>query len=140
MKAPSAKIVVYTAIFDGYDQLLTDHVVNDGVKYVCFTDADIKDAGRWELRRVERTQKSGRRENRRYKLLSHRWFPDADYTIYFDGCSKLLIDPVDLVNCCVIEKPTSGRTSSGNRNCTVQWASRIKIAGKPSCDVQGRQQ
>ena len=109
VKAPSAKVVVYTAIFDDYDRLLTDHVVNDGVKYVCFTDADIKDPGPWELRRVERTQKSGRRENRRYKLLSHRWFPDADYTIYFDGCSKLLIDPVDLVNYCESSDPHMAR-------------------------------
>ncbi len=87
------RVVVYTAIFDGYDDLIP-HEPTEGVRFVCFSDGPLF-ARPWEVRVVERAL-SPRRENRRYKILAHN-FIDADCSIYIDGNIKLLVDPRELV-------------------------------------------
>lgn len=102
----AARIVVYTAIFGGYDRPQIPAVVNDRVRYVLFSDRTYppEQLGPWEL---HRRQPGGdpRRENRRRKILAHRWFPEADGTLYLDGNLQLLCDPVELVQDCEQRDP-----------------------------------
>jgi len=74
--------VIYTAIFGGFDKL-SSSVVNKNVKYICFTDKEIK-CPPWEIV-VVKPEYGLRRENRKYKILSHKFFEDYDYSIYIDG-------------------------------------------------------
>ncbi len=85
------KIVIYTAIFNDYDFLSTPKVINRDVRYVCFSDKKIN-AYPWENIVVEREFEDLRLENRKYKILCHKFFPDYDYSIYLDASYAILRD------------------------------------------------
>ena len=91
-------IVVYTAIFGNYDSLAAVHDV-PGVRFVAFTDSEINAKG-WESIIPEKTEKTGRMENRKYKTRPNVLFPNAEFTIYMDGNLKLTKDPVSIVEEC----------------------------------------
>ena len=92
------KIIVYSAIFKRFDRLRSVSDRN-GAEYVHFTDKKQPTTG-WNCIIPPRTTKNHRRENRRYKCLSHKWFPTADWTIYIDGNLKLKVSPNVIINIC----------------------------------------
>jgi hypothetical protein len=86
------KIVVYTAIFGGYDQLkpLINH---PGCDYVCFTDDASLQSDIFQIRVRPRHFDDPVREARYYKILSHQVFPDYEYSLWMDaGARSLLTD------------------------------------------------
>jgi len=87
-------IVVYTAVFGGYDAIRPPRF-NSDVKYVIFTDKDVKvkDA---EVR-VVKPIFSARKTSRYYKILAHQLFPDAEYTIWHGGWLQLIKNPIGLL-------------------------------------------
>ena len=102
-------ITVYTAITECYDDLVpVSAEESEGVDYVAFTDSAKSEHG-WRCRTSCSTERDGPRENRKYKTLSHRWFPTSDWTIYLDGNIQLLISPNELIELCL----------STNRNASL---------------------
>ena len=94
-------ITVYTAIFDRYETLLhVDAMDSENVEYLAFTDTPQPEAG-WASLTPSLTEADGRRENRKYKTLAHRWFPAAEWTIYLDGNLQLLVSPQELIEVCL---------------------------------------
>ena len=91
-------IVVYTAIFGGYDTLKPVEAL-DGVRFVAFTDRPEHGKG-WECISPFPTEKDARRENRKYKALPHCWFPSAECTIYLDGNLRLKVLPTQIADSC----------------------------------------
>ncbi|MGQ4876933.1 MAG: glycosyltransferase domain-containing protein [Promethearchaeia archaeon] len=85
------KIVIYTALFEDFDILLTPKVVNSKIKYICFSDKKIN-VYPWEVIVVKRKFKNPRLENRMYKILSHRFLEDFDISIYIDANYTILDD------------------------------------------------
>ncbi len=77
-------LVIYTAIFGDFDILRKPKVINKNIKYVCFTDRKIK-CHPWEINIVQTEFSDHRRENRKYKILSHKYLDDFQYSIYLDG-------------------------------------------------------
>lgn len=77
-------LVIYTAIFGNYDILKPPKIINPDVKYICFTDKIIE-CPPWEIVVVNPEFQDSRRENRKYKILSHKYFPGFEYSIYIDG-------------------------------------------------------
>ncbi len=77
-------LVIYTAIFGNFDKLRKPKIINKDVKYVCFTDKKLK-CQPWEIKVVKPEFSDFRRNNRKYKTLSHRYFKDFQYSIYLDG-------------------------------------------------------
>lgn len=103
------KIVVYTAIFGGIDQLWSICPTTRGkATYVCFSNVSRKEMGlwsgkrlstkkppnslMWKVRRVKQ-QWSPRRTARHYKCLPHRYLPDADVWIWVDCNVRLVLPP-----------------------------------------------
>lgn len=86
------KIVVYTAIFGGYDGLQTTCTPS-----ICLTNGTIKAPEGWELRIVESEGLDPRRAARRCKILAHEYLPGADYTIWHDGNYRMLIPPEEAI-------------------------------------------
>ena len=66
------RIVVYTSIFGGYDNLIDDQLQMEGVDYICFTDRDIK-SDTWDVRKSTAVYSDPTRNARKYKVLPHRW-------------------------------------------------------------------
>lgn len=78
------RIVVYTAIFGGYDRLKPQPEI-PGVDYVCFTDDPSVEAPPWTVV-VERPRyPHPRMSAKHYKLFPHRVLPQHPLTVWVDG-------------------------------------------------------
>ena len=76
-------MIVYTCIIKQKDNLV-EMVKEPGVQYICFSDRAFTHPV-WEFRPIEPLgQSDARRICRRYKVLSHIYFPGED-TIWVDG-------------------------------------------------------
>lgn len=101
------KILIYTAIFGGYD-LLKPQPSFSNVDYVCFTDSELKAAqvGAWTIARVKGDKEHPRLAAKRFKLLPHQFVRGADITIWIDG-SIVIVDP-HFVQTCIASLQTYG--------------------------------
>lgn len=89
------EIVVYSANFGGYDQ--AQPVIPTTGRWVLFTDRPQDAAPGWTVRPLAVEGGDARRTARRIKTLAHRWFPDAEVSVWLDANVQLLADPEDLV-------------------------------------------
>jgi len=92
----SEELVVYTAIFDGYDILMEPDGVPDSIDFVCFSDDDSLDSNRWDVRVVDEGF-SPSMSNRRMKLLPHQYLSEYKYSVYVDGNIHVVDDIGELV-------------------------------------------
>ena len=81
------KIVVYTCITGGYDDILEPTCVTPGVDYVCFTDDKTLKSKTWKFRPIpeELLSYSKVKQQRGVKILAHRYLNDYDISIWVDG-------------------------------------------------------
>lgn len=79
------RVVVYTAIFDGYDSLDEINCSRDSIDYVCFTNDGQIRSKTWQIVHVESYYRDPRRTARLFKLLPHLLFPSYEKTLWIDG-------------------------------------------------------
>ena len=91
------KIVVYTAIFGGCDDLLEPAVVPDNCDFVCFTDSNFK-SDVWEVRKVTPFYEQSVRNSRYYKTKPHIYLSDYEISIWIDGTFIVTKDINDIVD------------------------------------------
>ena len=102
-------LVIYTAIFGGYDNLKTPKILNRNIQYICFSDQLIK-CPPWKIIYIKPEFKDKRREARKFKILSHRYLKDFKYSIWLDGSYEILDDLSKFVkkwlgkNCIAVKK------------------------------------
>jgi len=78
------KIVVYTAIFGGKDNLIEPDYIPEGCNFVCFTDQDfVSDV--WEIRKSKPEFEDPVRSAKIYKVLPHKFLSNYDVSIWVDG-------------------------------------------------------
>ena len=77
------RIVVYTAIFGGYDDLIPQPKF-EGVDFICFTDRPIQ-SDIWDVRVVPGFEDDTTRSSRMHKLLPHQFLSEYDLSIFIDG-------------------------------------------------------
>ena len=77
------KIVIYTSIFGGYDNLPNVSFKPENCDFICFTDSDIQSNG-WNIIRVPVLYEDPNRNAKRYKILPHRYLSEYDISIYMD--------------------------------------------------------
>lgn len=96
-----SKLVVYTAIFGEIpDTLQPLPVQPENVIYHCYMEGIKKPTQHetgWTLLPQHWDHKHGRLRARRHKLLSHRLYPDAEYTLWIDGCLTPKVDVQTLI-------------------------------------------
>jgi len=90
------KITVYSAIFGDYDHFRPPLNASEDADYVLFTDKPVQ-VPVWDVRVVDRPY-SRRKSARHYKILSHRYFPFSDYTIWIDGWLQLIVNPESILH------------------------------------------
>ena len=78
------KIVVYTAIFGGYNELI-EQPQFENVDYICFTDRNLSSSS-WKVVVVSEPPvgNDNTRNNRYYKILPHLHLHYYLYIIYID--------------------------------------------------------
>lgn len=93
------KIVVYTCITDGYDNVNEPYFLSDKIKYICYSDKKI-DSNIWEYRPLPAKLEiySSRDKNRYMKMHPMEFFEGYDYAIYIDGNVKIISDMSGLIN------------------------------------------
>lgn len=80
-----SKKIVITANIGKYDNLIEQHYFNPNYKFVMFTeDKNIK-SSLWKIRYIKPDFEDPRRESRTYKWLVHRFFPNAEYSLWIDS-------------------------------------------------------
>lgn len=81
------KIVVYTCITGGYDNILEPSCVTPGVDYICFTDDKTLKSKTWKFRPIpeELLSYSKVKQQRAVKILAHRYLSNYDISIWVDG-------------------------------------------------------
>jgi len=77
------KIVIYTAIFGPYDDLIPQRKI-EGVDYVCFTDQPFK-SKIWKIIQVKPEYEDIARNSRKRKILPHLYLKDYEYSVFMDG-------------------------------------------------------
>jgi hypothetical protein len=78
------KIVIYTAIFGGKDELLEPAFLPEGCDFVCFTDSELSSRA-WQIRREIGFSDDPVRNAKMYKILPHKFLPEYEYSIWIDG-------------------------------------------------------
>jgi hypothetical protein len=81
----AAPLIVYTAITADYDDLkYQPHASDNGATFVAFLDAP-RASDTWLTVPAHRALAHPNRNAKIHKVLSHRYFPDAPYTLWIDG-------------------------------------------------------
>ena len=97
VSAGSPRVIVYTCVTGGYDELLPPAHVDDGVEYLCFTDAGPVDAPPWKAVPVGLPHLSARDASRYVKMHPHRVLPPHELSVYFDGNVQVVGSLRDLI-------------------------------------------
>lgn len=87
------KIVVYTAIFGDYDDLITPvygEILKQQADFICFTDNPNLKSDFFNIRLVKRPVPDPMKSNRYYKILSHVVLPEYEKVIYVDANVKII--------------------------------------------------
>ena len=126
-------LVIYTAIFGGYDGLLPQKKF-DGVDYICFTDSPIK-SRTWKIVSCEKTEENLAMNARKHKILAHRYLSDYDASIYMDGNFLVKKNPSDFVSDVISKSPMAVynhgfENMPDSRNCIYKELSYILSSKK----------
>lgn len=83
--------VIYTAITGGYDSVI-EPAVQENYDYILLTDHEPSGYnGEWKIRVVDNPNNLSPRMLARYlKMHPHEFLQDYDFSIYVDGCMKIL--------------------------------------------------
>jgi GT2 family glycosyltransferase/glycosyltransferase involved in cell wall biosynthesis len=83
--ASRRRIVIYTAIAGGYDELKVPEVRSERCDFVCFTDRDIAGDRGWQLRPMDYLASEPVRAARYVKHHPHAYFQDYEWSIWVDA-------------------------------------------------------
>lgn len=84
--------VVFTAITGSKDLLKDDQEVR-GAKFVAFLE-NSQESPTWAVEKAEMDSPDPNRCAKKYKVLPHKYFPHAEYSLWIDG-STTLLTPLD---------------------------------------------
>lgn len=94
-------ITVYTALFTDdinktYGKLHEYGFTKDDfpydIEFVAFTNCPYLTSDLWDIRVVDIIENSPRREARKYKILSHKYFPNSTMTLWMDNSCFCCVD------------------------------------------------
>lgn len=84
-KTRKAKLVLYTAITNNYDNLIQHKYISKDFDYICYTDSEIKNPGIWEIRKIKDSNINPNRKAKIYKILPHKYLKKYNYSIWIDA-------------------------------------------------------
>lgn len=91
------RIVVYTAVTDGYDHLASPAIYSENVDYVAFSENPAQAGSVWKHRPLDYINCDPTRTARFYKINPHLYFSDYDISIWVDGNLTLWAHPEALI-------------------------------------------
>ncbi|MEE9684327.1 glycosyltransferase domain-containing protein [Lelliottia amnigena] len=133
------KIVVYTALFGGYDSL-TKVPTHDSkyIDFICFTDVEIKSDYGWKIVKVEHKEVSHAMANRYYKFHPHVLFPDYEASLYVDANIQIISNPYEMIKE-YIAKSDFVMPKHAERDCLYAEAKECVIQNKEKYIIISKQ-
>ena len=123
------KLVIYTALFGDYDDLIEPKEKFDGCDFVCFTDQLSLSSDIWDIQIINKLDFPPNMMNRMYKWLPHLYFKNYNYSLYID--SNILIkenvyDFIHMFN----ESDKIFMPKHFSRNCIYEEFNTLILEGK----------
>ncbi|WP_195904263.1 glycosyltransferase [Microvirga lotononidis] len=137
--AGKRRIVIYTAIFGEYDNLLLPERVDPSVDYVCFTDRPRNDYGIWQMRAAPYYHPDPTRIARWVKTHPHELFPDHNVAVWLDANIILKGDIHHYVGLVAGRDAHLGLIAHPHRACFYDEAEACKRLNKDSATLIDRQ-
>jgi hypothetical protein len=78
-------LVVYTALFGDYDNLIEPKENYENCYFVCFTDQKHLKSNIWDIKIIEHNDLPLNVMNRKYKMLPHLFFNEYKWSLYIDS-------------------------------------------------------
>lgn len=141
MDVEGKKIAVYTCIVGDYDELLEPVYVNPNIEYFAFTDQVVKSDSIWKKIDISKFSEyrslSPTQLNRLIKILSFKYLPKYDYTIYVDGIIKIVGDLLPLVE--MVGDSLLGIHYHNARDCIYKEANAVKLKKRCNKELVNKQ-
>jgi hypothetical protein len=84
------RVVVYTCITGGYDELTAPAHADPEIDYVCFSDGETSPVAPWRMIDVRHLAMTAKDRNRYVKMHPHLVLPEHDVSIYVDGSIRIV--------------------------------------------------
>ncbi|MCF8466578.1 MAG: glycosyltransferase, partial [Sneathiella sp.] len=119
------KIVVYTAISGGYDELKVPEILSDQCDFVCFSDCDIPGERGWTIRPFDYLNEDPTRTARYVKTHPHVYFPEYEWSVWVDGNLLIRQDPAQLVDLAMKNNDKFSTFVHPHRDCIYSEANEV---------------
>jgi hypothetical protein len=86
MDREASRMIIYSCITNGYDEIPDEHYYDPDIQYVMFTDGTVEKKGPWEFREIPCDHPCHRRRSAFVKINPHKVFPKGERTVWLDGC------------------------------------------------------
>ena len=134
------KIVVYTCITGGYDNLIQP-VKTPGVDYICFTDNTSVDPKGWELKPMPDGLEglTNVKKQRMVKVLAHRYLSEYDISIWVDGSVAVKDNVKNFLKDFIYDGHSIFIPEHPVRNCIYKECEVVKKIKKDTTDLPDKQ-
>ena len=136
----NTKMVVYTCITGGYDNLITP-VKTEGVDYICFTDnMSIKPNG-WEIKPLPDGLDglTNVKKQRMVKVLAHKYLPEYDISIWVDGSVEIKGNVREFIAPFIHSGKSVFIPEHPSRKCIYKETVAVKAIKKDTTDLPDKQ-
>lgn len=132
------KLVVYTALFGNYDDLIEPKDKYEECDFICFTDQKHLTSDIWEIRLIEECDLPSNMMNRKYKILPHLFLNEYEWSLYVDANIAIVGNPLELANK-YLSKYDMAVPKHFARDCVYEEAKECVILGKTKYDETQKQ-
>jgi hypothetical protein len=94
-KHRKARIVIYTAISNNYDNLIQPTYISKNFDYICFTNKKIKFPGIWKIKLLKDISSDPTKNSRYYKINAHKFLKKYEYSIWIDSNINVITNKLE---------------------------------------------
>jgi hypothetical protein len=131
-------LVVYTALFGDYDDLIEPKEKFEGCDFICFTNQEHLKSNIWEIRHIKECDMPPNMMNRKYKILPHLFLSEYEWSLYVDTNIAILKNPLELANK-YLTKYDMALPKHFARDCVYEEAKECVILGKAKYEETKKQ-
>lgn len=134
------KIVVYTCITGGYDNLIRP-AKTEGVDYICFTDNIKVSPNGWIIKPIPEGLEglTNVKKQRMIKVLPHKYLSEYDISIWVDGSVEVKGDVMQFMKPFIYDGHSIFIPDHPARNCIYRECDAVKALKKDTTDLPDKQ-
>lgn len=127
--------IVFTAIYDGYDDLKDPTVVTEGWEYICYTDNPYLKSNIWQIIVKEPRELDIMRTHKHIRLSPHTLFPGHELAIWVDASMQINCNLNWLVYSYLEEDKDLAVIFHPFRKCPYEEAKEVIRLGRENAEI-----